>query len=122
ALAGYPPATASQSGPFSASASLGSAELEVTVDPAKAGSNQIHLYLFDARSGAQFTRIRQLTVTATEREESIGPLSLEPQRSGPGHFTVQGAPLSVAGNWDLDVTMRVSAFDQYETVIQVPIR
>lgn len=30
------------------------------------------------------------------------------------------APLSVARDWDLDVTIRVSAFDQYETVIQVP--
>lgn len=56
-LAGYPPATASQSGPFSASASLGPAALEITVDPARAGPNQIHLYLFDARSGAQFTRV-----------------------------------------------------------------
>lgn len=91
-------------------------------DPARPGSNQIHLYLFDARSGAQFTRVRQLTVSATQSEESIGPLSLEPQRSGPGHYTVQGVPLSVAGDWGLDVTIRVSAFDQYETVIQVPVR
>ncbi len=60
ALAGYAPATAGQSGPFSASASLGPAELELTVDPARAGSNQVHLYLFDARSGAQFTRVREL--------------------------------------------------------------
>jgi copper transport protein len=122
ALAGYPPATASRSGPFSTSASLGPAELEVTVDPALAGPNQIHLHLFDARSGEQFTRARELTVTATEPEESIGPLSLEPRRSGPGHYTVQGAPLSVAGDWDLDVTMRVSAFDQYESVVEVPVR
>lgn len=94
----------------------------MTVDPAQPGPNQIHLYLFDARSGAQFTRVRQLTVTATEPKESIGPLALEPQRSGPGHYAVQGAQLSVARDWDLDVTIRVSAFDQYETVIQVPVR
>ena len=60
ALAGYAPATAAQSGPFSGSASLGPTELEVTVDPARVGSNQIHLYLFDAKSGAQFTRVKEL--------------------------------------------------------------
>ncbi|HEX5712472.1 MAG TPA: CopD family protein [Solirubrobacterales bacterium] len=122
ALAGYPPATAQQSGPFSGSAALGPAELEVTVDPAQVGSNQIHLYLFDARSGAQFDRVKELGVTATMPENSIGPLPLEPQRSGPGHYTVPGAQLGVAGDWELDVTARVSAFDQYEAKLEVPIR
>jgi copper transport protein len=122
ALAGYAPATAVQPGPFSSSAALGPAELEVTVDPARVGSNQVHLYLFDAKSGAQLTRIKELDVSATLPDKSIGPLRLEPQRAGPGHYTVQGAPLNVAGDWDLDVTMRVSAFDQYTTQIEVPIR
>lgn len=122
ALAGYAPATATQSGPFSASASLGPAELEMTVDPARVGSNQIHLYLFDAESGAQFEQVKELTVTATLPDESIGPLPLEPQPSGPGHYTVQGAPLSVAGDWQLEVTMRVSAFDEYAEEVEVPIR
>lgn len=122
ALAGYAPATSAQSGPFSASASLGPAELELTVDPARVGSNQIHLYLFDAKSGAQFTRLKELKVSATESEKSIGPLPLEPQRAGPGHYTVQGALLSVAGDWLLEVTVRVSAFDQYTAKVEVPIR
>jgi copper transport protein len=122
ALAGYAPATALQSGPFSGSASLGPAELEITVDPARVGSNQVHLYLFDATSGAQFSRLKELEVTATEPENSIGPLPLKPQRAGPGHYTVQGALLSVAGGWDLDVTMRVSAFDEFTAKVEVPIR
>lgn len=122
ALAGYAPATTAQSGPFSGSASLGPAELELTVDPARVGSNQVHLYLFDAKSGAQFTRLEELSVEAALPEKAIGPLSLEPQRSGPGHYTVQGALLSVAGDWRLEVTMRVSAFDQYTAEVEVPIR
>jgi len=122
ALAGYAPATAVQSGPFSGSASLGPAELEITVDPGQVGSNQVHLYLFDATSGAQFSRIKELEVTAIEPENSIGPLPLEPQHSGPGHYTVQGALLNVAGDWDLEVTMRVSAFDEYAAKVEVPIR
>ena len=122
ALAGYAPATAVQSGPFSGSAALGPAELEITVDPARVGSNQVHLYLFDARSGAQFSPIKELEVAASLPEESIGPLPLEPQRSGPGHYTVHGARLGVAGDWQLEVSVRVSAFDEYTAAVQVPIR
>jgi copper transport protein len=122
ALAGYAPATTVQSGPFSGSASLGPAELEMTVDPARVGSNQVHLYLFDARSGVQFDRVRELELTATMPEESIGPLPLEARRAGPGHYTVQGALLGVAGEWRFDVTVRVSAFDQFEAQMGVPIK
>jgi copper transport protein len=122
ALAGYAPATAVQSGPFSASTALGPAELEMTVDPARVGSNQVHIYLFNAKSGAQFTAIKELKATATFPEKSIGPLPLEPQPSGPGHYTVQGAPLNVAGNWELEVSMRVSAFDEYTAKVEVPVR
>lgn len=122
ALAGYAPATTVQSGPFSGSAPLGPAELEVTVDPARVGSNQVHLYLFDARSGAQFSRVEELKVTATEPERSIGPLPLDARRAGPGHYTVQGALLSVEGDWELETTLRVSAFDQYTAELEVPVR
>ncbi|HYG97181.1 MAG TPA: CopD family protein, partial [Solirubrobacterales bacterium] len=122
ALAGYAPATAVQSGPFSGSAPLGPAELEVTVDPARVGSNQVHLYLFGARSGAQFSRVEELGVTVTEPEKSIGPLPLDARRAGPGHYTVQGAVLGVEGDWELETTLRVSAFDQYAAELEVPIR
>lgn len=122
ALAGYAPATATQSGPFSASASLGPAELEMTVDPARVGSNQVHIYLFNAKNGAQLTGIKELKATATFPEKSIGPLPLEPQLSGPGHYTVQGAPLNAPGDWQLEVSMRVSAFDEYTAKVEVPIR
>jgi copper transport protein len=122
ALASYAPATTVQPGPFSGSAPLGPAELEVTVDPARVGSNQVHLYLFDVKSGAQFSRIKELEVTATMPEKSIGPLPLEARRAGPGHYTVQGAQLGVEGDWRLEVAMRVSAFDEYAAEMEVPIR
>jgi copper transport protein len=122
ALAGYAPATAVQSGPFSGSATLGPAELELTVDPARVGSNQVHLYLFDARSGAQFAAVKELGLTATEPEKQIGPLALDARRAGPGHYTVQGAIFGVAGDWQLETTVRVSAFDQYTAKLEVPIR
>lgn len=122
ALAGYAPPTAAQSGPFSTRTALGPAELELTVDPARVGANQVHIYLFDARSGAQYRGIEELRASASLPDRSIGPLQLEAQRAGPGHYTVQGAPLNVPGDWDLEIAMRVSAFDEHAATVEVPIR
>ena len=85
-----------QAGPFSGSAALGPAELELTVDPARVGSNQVHLYLFNARSGAQFAQIKELDVTATLPEKSIGPLPLEPQPRRPRPLHGAGSAASAS--------------------------
>jgi hypothetical protein len=45
ALAGYSPSEVQATGPYSASANLGPARAELTVEPALAGPNEIHLYL-----------------------------------------------------------------------------
>jgi copper transport protein len=121
ALAAYAPPISVQAGPFSGDATAGPARLEMTVDPAKVGANQVHLYLFDARSGAQFTRSKEVTVTASLPEEDIGPLPLDLRPSGPGHYIAPDVALGVAGEWTLQVSVRVSAFDQYEAAIGVPI-
>ena len=58
ALISYAPPIDAASGPFSTNTTLGPAELEMTVEPARVGLNTIHLYLIDAKTGAQFTRPR----------------------------------------------------------------
>ncbi len=122
ALASYAPSVSAQSGPFSTSTTLGPTEFEITVDPARVGANEIHIYLFDASSGRQFTGAKEVDVTATMPDKRIGPLTLQPQKSGPGHYTVPGAFLNVAGDWKIQTTLRVSAFDEYTKTIEVPIR
>ncbi len=121
ALVSYAPATG-VTGPFSASETLGPARLELTVDPARVGSNGIHVYLFDRRSGRQFDRVKQLTVSARLPAKRIGPLHLDAQRAGPGHYVIRRAGLAPAGDWHLELSARVSAFDAYDARIEVPIR
>ena len=58
ALVSYAPPIDAASGPFSTNTTLGPAVLEMTVEPAKVGPNTIHLYLIDAKTGAQFTATR----------------------------------------------------------------
>jgi copper transport protein len=121
ALVSYAPSS-NASGPFSASETLGPARLELTVDPASTGRNQVHLYLFDRRSGRQFRRVKELTVEAELPSRSIGPLHLRPEPAGPGHYVVRRADIAPPGDWQLEVTARVSAFDEYASKVKVPVR
>jgi copper transport protein len=121
ALASYAPPISTQSGPFSGESTFGPIQLELSVEPARVGANQIHIYLFDAKSGAPFARVKQLKATAALPEKNIS-LPLEPQLSGPGHYTIPGALLNASGEWQITLTVRVSAFTEYTTTTEVPIR
>jgi copper transport protein len=122
ALASYAPPVSAQPGPFSTTTEVGPTTLEMDVDPARVGANQIHIYFFDARTGAPYKPGKELTVTATLPDKEIGPLPLTVQSAGPGHYIVQSALLNAPGDWELGLTLRVSEFDQFETKVEVPIR
>ena len=122
ALISYAPPIDAASGPFSVNTTIGPALLEMTVEPAKVGLNTIHLYLIDARDGSQFTATKELTATAELPAKGIGPLPLQPNLSGPGHYTFNSAELSPGGTWQIEITDRVSEFEQFSRTVKVPIR
>jgi len=122
ALISYAPSIDAATGPFSTNTTIGPAELEMTVEPARVGLNTIHLYLIDARDGSQFTATKELTATAELPAKGIGPLPLQPNLSGPGHYTFNSAELSPGGTWDIEITDRVSEFEQFSKIVKVPIR
>ena len=101
---------------------LGPAQMELTLDPARVGRNELHLYLFDARTGAQYDRVKELRLDMTLPDRRIGPIELEARKAGPGHYIVPRADLAPAGDWRLRTEIRVSAFDVYEKRLEVPVR
>jgi copper transport protein len=122
ALSGYPPSIDASSGPVSRTVRVGPASLELTVDPARVGSNQIHLYLLDPKTGAQYDRAKEVTIAAAQPAKQIGPLNETASRAGPGHYIVPSAVLGVPGKWQLAITVRVSKFNEYVAKLQVPVR
>ncbi|HVW46716.1 MAG TPA: CopD family protein, partial [Solirubrobacterales bacterium] len=121
ALASYAPPVSAQSGPFSTTTEVGPTTLEMDVDPARVGANQIHVYFFDAKTGAPYRAGKELTVTATLPDKQIGPLPLTVQSAGLGHYIVQSALLNAPGDWELGLALRVSEFEQFETEVEVPV-
>jgi copper transport protein len=75
--------------------------MELTVDPARVGPNEMHVYLFDRRDGRQYEATKELTVTAELPEKRIEPIELEATKAGPGHYVVSGAALGLSGKWTL---------------------
>jgi copper transport protein len=122
ALVSYAPPIDAASGPFSTNTTLGPAELEMTVEPARVGPNTIHLYLIDAATGAQFTATKELTATAELPSKHIGPLPLRVTVAGPGHYILSSAVLSPGGTWEIRLTDRVSEFEQHTRTVRVPIQ
>jgi copper transport protein len=124
ALTGYAPPTAESAnqGPVSVSQRMGPLDLQLTVDPAQVGPNAMHLYLFDAKTGAAFTGTKELRVKASLPGKSIGPLDVTTHRAGPGHYVADAVTLSPGGDWRLEVTDRVSEFDEYTTTVKAHVR
>ena len=121
ALASYAPSVAETAGPFSTDTDIGPARLEVTVEPATVGANEMHLYLFDRRTGAQYDATKEITIAASLPGKDVAPIELDATKAGPGHYVVSGGSFSLAGDWRVTVDARVSEFDQYRARFDVPI-
>ena len=52
--------------------------------------------------------------------EDVGPLVGEGE-ARPGHFVVQGRQLSLAGEWQLEVVLRVGRFDEERLTVTVNV-
>ena len=75
ALVSYPPPDSLAGGPFGGTAALGPLRLEATMDPARVGPNELHLYLLRAPDGTPVRRTKELTVTLALPGKDIGPLA-----------------------------------------------
>jgi copper transport protein len=121
ALVQQPPAKAQavRSGPFSATTRLGAYELDLTVDPARTGPNDIHLYTL--KPSGQPANGVEAHVYASLPSAGLGPLRFQAALAGPGHFVLNQARLPLAGRWSVRIEVRFGTFDQYDTTLNIPI-
>jgi copper transport protein len=123
ALVSYPPSIAlSKGGPVAVTESLGPADLQLTVDPARVGPDQMHAYLTDKRTGQPYLRVKEFQTSLVQPDKGIGPLKLDSRKAGPGHYVMPGTVFGVGGDWQVKVAARVSEFDAYYATVKVKIR
>ena len=98
---------------------VGPYDYSLTVDPAHAGANDVHIYVL--ASNGQPATVDEITVAARLPSADVGPLDLQLTPAGPGHVTgVSELPLP--GTWSFRLGVRRGEFDEWSTVIDIPIR
>jgi len=94
--------------------------VQVTISPARAGTNQIHLYLFDP-DGRPAEIAESITLELSLPAAQLGPITREATRAGPAHLQLDGDDLAVAGTWTIEVTARLDRFTEATGTIEVPV-
>ena len=105
--------------PFEGSVVLGDMEAMVAVDPATPGENTIRITFMEGAEPPS-----EVSVSASLPSQEIGPLDFtaEPDPAEQGAFVVEGASLSIAGDWELRVEALMGEFDLLTETITVPIQ
>lgn len=104
---------------FESDVDLGEMMAHVVVEPAVPGENSIHL-TFEQMDAEELTEV---SVAASLPSEEIGPLEFaaEPVQGQPGEYVVEGASLSLPGEWELRIEALMGEFDLLTETITVPI-
>jgi copper transport protein len=84
--------------------------VRLELDPARAGANEMHLYV-QSPDGRVFD-VPEVKVAFTLEAKKIGPLPVVPDRITTGHWSANGVQLPMAGEWKISVTVRTSDIDQ----------
>lgn len=109
APAGTPSATAPQQGPYSATLTCDLYQLQVLVDPAGTGDNDVHLYAFTPQ-GAPL-KVLDWAASATPPGRGVPPIAIRLQPVTDSHATGQ-LTLPTAGTWQFRFTLRTNASDE----------
>jgi copper transport protein len=114
-----PTTVAAQTGPYLGSLGLSSGgDVQVWVDPAVAGDNQVAVNVRDDRGVNR--DVPEVTVSLSLPSGGVGSVPVPLVRTSAGQYVAQQMTIPSAGLWRLDVTVRTTGFD--ETTVQADVR
>jgi copper transport protein len=116
-----PAAAAAPAGPFLDSLALpDSGDVQVWVDPARTGNNQIVLNVRDERGINR--NVPEVRAQLQLPESGIDPLPVSLARTGPGQFVADDVVVPIAGTWTLGLHVRTTEFDEITVDTQISMR
>jgi copper transport protein len=95
-------------------------QVNLVVDPNRAGFNEIHLYVFD-RTGRTVTDLDSFLLRLSMPDRDIGPIERTPFVAGPGHWQLDGRDLAIAGEWEIEIVIGVDRFTEERVTIPVVV-
>jgi copper transport protein len=116
-----PSEAAGPAGPYLDSLALpDDGDVQVWVDPARTGNNQIVLNVRD-RSGVN-RNVPEVQAQLRLPEVDLGPLPVSLDKTGPGQFVADDVVVPVAGAWTLDLQVRTTEFDEVAVDTTISMR
>jgi copper transport protein len=108
-------------GAFSTYVPLGSdgSQVNLVVDPNKAGTNQVHAYLIDP-SGRPADIGEGVGFVFSLPDHEVGPIEREPVHAGTGHYLHVGPELAIPGRWEIEVVVS-SEFEDTSATVEVTV-
>jgi copper transport protein len=106
-------------GPYSTYVPFGDGQLNLVVDPNRAGINEIHIYVLTA-GGLPALIQGDATIEMSLPSKQIEPIVRELDFAGPGHFILTGPELALPGQWHIVIRLKTDAFN--ETVGETDVR
>ncbi|WP_432248823.1 copper resistance protein CopC [Streptomyces sanyensis] len=96
--------------PFDTGGEGGEGTVRLTLDPARAGSNEMHVWA--VTPDGKPLDAPELKVSFTLKAKEIGPLPITPDRVSAGHWSAGSVQIPMPGDWQIKVTVRTSDIDQ----------
>jgi copper transport protein len=93
--------------------------MQLVVDPASVGTNDIHLFLLD--TVGMPVDVEELVVTLSSRELGIGRIDQSLTDLGAGHHSGRTTDLGAPGTWELEVVVRPDPFSQLDHTLALEI-
>ena len=98
----------------------GRGTLSVVMTPAALGPNQLRVSV--ANSAGRPYSPRQIEVSLLLPARHLGPLPVPVKREGAGRYASGAVTVTMAGRWQLQITIRSDAFDETTVVVGVPVQ
>jgi copper transport protein len=111
ALVDITPARAAVAAPYAETHQLGDGTVTVDIDPTRTGRTTLHVYTYDAE-GDPWPLPEGIEVRFSLPSAGVTGLERVPADSGPGHWTLIGDDLSIAGTWTVEVAARTSLYEE----------
>jgi copper transport protein len=105
--------------PFSYSFTTLGVQVNTIIDPARAGTNEVHVYILSSQGTPK--AIPELDLSMSLPLQSIGPLSVPFVIAGPGHYFARNFDIPAAGTWVLKYTVRVDAINEQVVTTDLPV-